>query len=330
MSNNESDILLSQERLTVRLTPEQATYRLDKALSLACPLMSRANIQRLLKSGQVLKAGAIITNSSEKSQEGVNYSLCIPTPEPTHAVPESVPLEILHEDSDLIVVNKAAGMVVHPGAGVNRGTLVNALLGHCGEELSGIGGEVRPGIVHRLDKDTSGILVVAKNDFTHQGLAKQFEQHTATRQYTAITSGVPKPTKGQVDAPIGRHPNQRTKMAVNLKGRQAITHYQVHRVVAPFALIACRLETGRTHQIRVHMAHLGTPLFGDPVYGRPVHPDKHWPEAVRNTLTDFRRQALHATTLGFIHPRSQLPLNFQSDPPDDFKALWQAIQKLCP
>lgn len=325
--NNDAKKNVHQTK-TVRLDGEQADLRIDKALALALPALSRATIQRLLKSGQITQGDETITNLAAKGRRGVDYIITIPQPEPTSAVPEEIKLAILHEDSDLIVVNKAAGMVVHPGAGVKSGTLVNALLFHCQGELSGIGGEIRPGIVHRLDKDTSGILVIAKNDHSHQGLAKQFEQRTATRQYLAISKGIPKRPQGVVDAPIGRHPNQRTKMAVNKKGRQAITNYEVINSFPPFALLSCRLDTGRTHQIRVHMAHLGIPLLGDQVYGRPFQPPHDWPEAVRQTIIDFQRQALHAATLEFQHPTSGKILSFQVDPPTDFIKLWEKIKTI--
>jgi 23S rRNA pseudouridine1911/1915/1917 synthase len=313
---------------TIRLATNQAGLRLDKALTTAAPNLSRAAIQRLIKTGQVFCGGQPVDSISQKALCEVDYELHIPAPEPTNVIPEDIPIDILFEDSDLIVINKAAGMVVHPGAGVNSGTLVNALLSHCGDDLSGIGGQVRPGIVHRLDKDTSGILVVAKNDVSHQGLARQFEQRTASRQYLAITKGIPRKVQGIVDAPIGRHPNQRTKMAVNRRGRRAVTHYQIITPYPPFALISCRLETGRTHQIRVHMAHIGLPIFGDPVYGRAIQPPKQWPEIHRTALINFKRQALHAATLGFKHPTSGETLKFSVDPPADFNNILENIKTI--
>ncbi|MBF0357627.1 MAG: RluA family pseudouridine synthase [Magnetococcales bacterium] len=317
-----------QDIITIRLTSSQEGQRLDRALAEAETQLSRAAIQRLIKSGQVLIDGKPVTSSDQKASSDVEYTLHIPYPKERDVTPEQLPLNVLFEDSDLIVINKAPGMVVHPGAGVNSGTLVNALLYHCGETLSGIGGQIRPGIVHRLDKDTSGVLVVAKNDAAHQGLASQFEQRTASRQYLAITKGVPKKAQGVIDAPIGRHPTQRTKMAVNLKGRRAVTNYEVITTAPPFALISCRLETGRTHQIRVHMAHLGLPIFGDPTYGRSFQPPKQWPQSCRETIENFKRQALHAATLGITHPISGRELNFQTDPPADFQNLWTAIKKV--
>ncbi|MBF0380948.1 MAG: RluA family pseudouridine synthase [Magnetococcales bacterium] len=324
-----SNINETQEIKTVQLSTDKDGLRLDKALcETVTPKLSRAAIQRLIKSGLVFIDGAPVTSIAQKASSMVEYALHIPKPQPTYVVPEQLPLTILFEDSDLIVVNKSYGMVVHPGAGVNSGTLVNALLHHCGDELSGIGGKIRPGIVHRLDKDTSGILVVAKNDTTHQGLAKQFEEHTASRQYLAITKTIPKKAQGVIDAPIGRHPKQRTKMAVNSRGRRAVTHYHVITPSPPFALISCRLETGRTHQIRVHMAHIGTPIFGDQEYGRSYQPAKHWPEEIRETLINFKRQALHAATLGFSHPKNGKTLSFQADPPQDFQNLWTNMKKI--
>ncbi|MBF0445529.1 MAG: RluA family pseudouridine synthase [Magnetococcales bacterium] len=318
----------TQEIKIIRLTQEHDGLRLDKALSLAAPPLSRATIQRLIKSGLVFKDGDTIASIAQKASSLVEYSLHIPQPQPTYVVPEKLPLTILFEDSDLIVINKSYGMVVHPGAGVNSGTLVNALLYHCGDDLSGIGGKIRPGIVHRLDKDTSGILVVAKNDAAHQGLAKQFEERTASRQYLAITKNIPKKAQGVIDAPIGRHPKQRIKMAVNSRGRRAVTNYKVITTSPPFALISCHLETGRTHQIRVHMTHIGSPIFGDQEYGRKFQPPKQWPQEIRDTLNNFKRQALHAATLGFQHPKSGKMLSFQADPPTDFQNLWAKIKNI--
>ncbi len=316
------------EILTVRLNLQQAEQRLDKALSMARPELSRAAIQRLIKSGLVFCGGSPVTALSKKATWEMDYQLHLPRPQPTDMAAENIPLEILFEDSHLIVINKAAGMVVHPGAGVNSGTLVNALLHHCGDELSGVGGRARPGIVHRLDKDTSGIMVVAKNDAAHQGLARQFEERTASRQYLAITKGVPKKTAGTIDAAIGRHPVHRTKMAVNQKGRRAVTNYRVLAGYPPFALISCRLQTGRTHQIRVHMAHIGVPLLGDPLYGRPLQAPKQWSEPIKNALTAFRRQALHAATLGFQHPASGKEMKYETAPPADFQDILVKIKSI--
>ncbi|MBF0162114.1 MAG: RluA family pseudouridine synthase [Magnetococcales bacterium] len=313
--------------------------RVDKALALLDPSLSRTMIQRLITAGRVFRrpaadgggsARVAVCGVDEKVRGGELFELHIPAAVPLDVVAEAVELAIVFEDADLLVVNKPAGMVVHPGVGPSAqgGTLVNALLHHCQGSLSGIGGVIRPGIVHRLDKDTSGLLVVAKKDRIHQHLSEQFKAHSIARLYQAIVKGVPQPAQGKIDAPIGRHPKERQKMAVVAQGRHAITHYQVQEVFPPFSLLSCRLQTGRTHQIRVHMAHQGYPLLGDPVYSRPFVPPDKWPEAVKTTLTAFKRQALHAATLGFIHPGSGERLQFAVEPPADFKGLLSHLRQL--
>nr|CRH05870.1 Ribosomal large subunit pseudouridine synthase D [Candidatus Magnetococcus massalia] len=323
----------SQQRI-FNIPSDLAGQRLDKALPTLQPDLSRAILQRLIKEAQLCMDGVPVTQPSRKLRGGEEITLTLPAPESSEVLPEEIPLAICYEDDHLIVINKPAGMVVHPGAGVNRGTLVNALLHHCGSVdnphagLSGIGGVLRPGIVHRLDKDTSGIMVCAKHDQAHSHLSSQFEQRTTSRRYLAICRGTPQPAKGHIDAPIGRHPTARTKMAVVRGGRHAVTHYTLLERLGDYALIRCRLETGRTHQIRVHMAHLKHPLVGDPVYGRSARAPQHWPEEAKQLLHSFKRQALHAHTLAFDHPITGERLTFKEPPPDDFTQLYKTLAQM--
>lgn len=297
----------------------EAPGRLDKALSEATGL-SRARVQALVAGGHVEVAGAVETSGKAKVALGTAFRIALPPPEPLANVPQDIPLVIAYEDEHLIVVDKPAGMVVHPAAGNPDGTLVNALLHHCRGQLSGINGVERPGIVHRIDKDTSGLLVVAKNDAAHEGLARQFADHSITRRYLALCSGHPNPAQGTISGRIGRSDANRKKMAVlpadSKRGKHAVTHYKMLERLNHCALIECRLETGRTHQVRVHCASIGHPLLGDPLYGRT-------PSALRNVLKDlaFARQALHAAILGFEHPVSGEYLEFCSDLPADMKEL---------
>ena len=325
------------------LVPEEMTgERLDKALASQVQSLSRTMVQRLIKSGAVFRieqSGYIeengcnsqpVLSATEKIQGKELYELHIPPLTPLEIAAEAIDLSILFEDDDLLVVNKPAGMSVHPGAGPNgyRGTLVNALLHHCSDTLSGIGGVKRPGIVHRLDKGTSGLLVVAKNDRTHLHLSEQFKERTTTRIYLAIVKGKPHPLQGKIDAAIGRHHKARQKMAIDpLRGRHAITHYHVMESLPPFSLICCRLKTGRTHQIRVHLAYKGHPLLGDPLYSRPLTPPVSWPENSRNIISAFHRQALHAATLGFTHPTSGKKLQFEVEAPSDFQQLLELLRQ---
>jgi 23S rRNA pseudouridine1911/1915/1917 synthase len=309
--------------LDARVTDAQAGMRLDRALADLLPALSRERIKALILEGRVRAAdGRAATNPSMKVAPESRFALDIPLPRPADAQPEEIPLVIVHEDEHLIVVDKAPGMVVHPAAGNFDGTLVNALLAHCQGQLSGIGGVARPGIVHRIDKDTSGLLVVAKNDRTHEGLAKQFKDHSIRRLYQAIVHGVPATAKGTVDTWIGRSDSDRKKMAVQREGRgkRAVTHYRVVERLHGAALVECRLETGRTHQVRVHMAHLGHPLIGDPVYAR--NQSRH--RELLKTL-DFHRQALHAARLGFIHPVDGSDLDFASAMPRDMQELFSHL-----
>lgn len=295
----------------------QAGLRLDRALAELLPDLSRERIKALIVEGQIVSSGRSL-NPSMKVAVGQDYSITLPAPVALDAVAQDIPLDIVHEDADLIVVDKPAGLVVHPAAGNLDGTLVNALLHHCDGQLSGIGGVARPGIVHRIDKDTSGLLVVAKSDKAHEGLARQFKDHSIDRLYAAIVYGIPTPGTGTVDAWIGRSDADRKKMAVHREGRgkHAVTHYRVMERLRGAAMVECRLETGRTHQVRVHMAHLGHPLIGDPVYGR----ERKGFKSILETL-GFKRQALHAKRLGFIHPVTEEPLAFDSLLPADMQEL---------
>lgn len=308
--------------------------RLDKALAAAFPSLSRARLQALLAEGAVTRDGQPVTSGSAKAQAGL-YAVILPPIAPATPLPEAIPLTVLYEDADLIVIDKAPGMAAHPAPGCETGTLVNALLAHCGDSLSGIGGVARPGIVHRLDKDTSGVMVAAKTDRAHQGLSALFATHDIERTYIALTRGVPTPEKGRIQTLIGRSPHDRKKMAV-LKGggREAITDYVVQKTFgqpakasgAPMAArVACTLHTGRTHQIRVHMASKGSPLLGDPVYGSgsPAAP-------VRAAVAEagLTRQALHAAVLGFVHPVTREALRFETAPPEDIRRLEALLAEL--
>lgn len=293
--------------------------RLDKALAEATGL-SRERVKALIADAAVTVGKRVATSASAKVAEGTRFSIALPPPEPLAAEPQDIPLEIVFEDDHLVVVNKPAGMVVHPAAGNSDGTLVNALLHHCAGRLSGINGVARPGIVHRIDKETSGLLVVAKSDAAHEGLARQFADHSITRRYLAVCAGHPSPASGTISSRIGRSDTDRKKMAVlpddSSRGKQAVTHYETLKLLDNAALIECRLETGRTHQVRVHCASIGHPLLGDPVYGRTPKPLRALLESL-----DFRRQALHAARLGFIHPISGESLDFYAELPPDMREL---------
>ncbi|KEQ55438.1 RluA family pseudouridine synthase [Sphingobium chlorophenolicum] len=295
----------------------QDGMRLDKALAELVPDLSRERLKALIVDGQVTSSGRA-PNPSLKVTIGQAFAITLPPPVEAEAVAQNIPLAIVHEDADLIVIDKPAGLVVHPAAGNLDGTLVNALLHHCQGQLSGIGGVARPGIVHRIDKDTSGLLVVAKSDRAHEGLAQQFAAHSIDRLYAAIVYGAPQPAAGMVDTWIGRSDADRKKMAVYREGRgkHAVTHYRTIQKLRGAALVECRLETGRTHQVRVHMTHLGHPLIGDPVYGR----ERKGFKSILETL-GFKRQALHAKRLGFIHPVTGEALSFDSQFPADMQEL---------
>lgn len=300
------------------ISQAQDGLRLDRALADLLPDLSRERLKGLIGEGQVSSSDVSKINASMKVAAGQSFTVTLPAPVPLDTVAQDIPLTIVHEDADLIVVDKPAGLVVHPAAGNLDGTLVNALLHHCEGKLSGIGGVARPGIVHRIDKDTSGLLVVAKSDKAHEGLARQFKDHSIDRLYAAIVYGVPVPGSGTVDAWVGRSDADRKKMAVHREGRgkHAVTHYRMVERLQGAAMVECRLETGRTHQVRVHMHHIGHPLIGDPVYGR----ERKGFKSILETL-GFKRQALHAKSLGFIHPVTSERLMFQSVLPGDMQEL---------
>jgi 23S rRNA pseudouridine1911/1915/1917 synthase len=296
-------------------------WRLDRALADAVPTLSRERLKALISSGQVSAPdGTLMRDPAKKAVAGDLFKVVVPDPRPAHNEAQDIPLVIAFEDEHLIVIDKQAGLVVHPAAGNLDGTLVNALLHHCGGSLSGIGGVARPGIVHRIDKDTSGLMVAAKTDRAHEGLAKQFAAHSIDRRYKAITSGRPMPLAGTVDAPLARSPQNRKKVAIVQSGKRAVTHYRTLERLKDAALVECRLETGRTHQVRVHMASIGHPLLGDPVYGRT----KQVHRQILETL-NFRRQALHAAHLGFIHPVTSEAMAFESEMPADMQELFDTL-----
>ncbi|MEH3106099.1 MAG: RluA family pseudouridine synthase [Sphingomonas fennica] len=306
----------------VVLSPEASGWRLDRALAAALPTLSRERLKALISAGQVTATGgAALRDPAAKVTGGLALTVAVPAPAPAHNVAEDIPLVVAYEDAHLIVVDKPAGLVVHPAAGNADGTLVNALLHHCRGSLSGIGGVERPGIVHRIDKDTSGLMVAAKTDPAHVALAAQFARHTIDRRYLAIAAGRPKQASGTVDAWLGRSDANRKKIAVQPAGRgkHAVTHWRVMEPLDGAALVECRLETGRTHQVRVHMASIGHALLGDPAYGGRAH-------GALLARLGFRRQALHAARLGFVHPITGAALAFESALPEDMQALLSNIR----
>jgi 23S rRNA pseudouridine1911/1915/1917 synthase len=306
------------EVLTVALGDSAAGLRLDRALAEALPELSRERLKTLIKGGRVTDAqGTTLWDPAAKAVPAT-LALRLPKPAPAHNVAQDLNLVVAYEDEHLIVVDKPAGLVVHPAAGNLDGTLVNALLHHCAGQLSGVGGVARPGIVHRIDKDTSGLIVAAKHDKAHEGLAKQFAAHSIDRRYLAVATGRPMPANGSVDAALARSATNRKKMAVVTedRGKRAVTHYRTIEPLGGATLIECRLETGRTHQVRVHMTHIGHPLAGDPIYGRAKKPLSD----VLKTL-GFARQALHAAHLGFIHPVSGNAIALDSEYPADMREL---------
>ncbi|MBN9063818.1 MAG: RNA pseudouridine synthase [Rhizobiales bacterium 65-9] len=321
-----------------------AGARLDAALGAALEDFSRTRAQALIRAGSVKREQGALTDPAMRLPPGpFAVTVTIPEPAPAEPAPEPIPLDIVHEDADLIVIDKPAGLVVHPSAGHQTGTLVNALLSHCAGSLSGVGGVMRPGIVHRLDKETSGLIVVAKNDRTHRGLAAQFADHgregPLQRRYLAVAWGAPKPARQTIDAAIDRHPHDRERMSVvrGDRGRHAITHMEtVETFRGPRAnpkdeaiasLVHCTLETGRTHQIRVHMAHIGHPLLGDPVYGTGYRTKAaKLGGRAREALDALGRQALHAGLLGFEHPATSEALVFERPPPSDMRDLIEALR----
>ena len=310
------------QTIDIRLESAHAGWRLDRALADAVPTMSRERLKSLIRAGALEAAGAALPDPATKVRGNEIFLLAVPEPEPAHNEAQDIPLRVVFEDEHLLVVDKPAGLVVHPAAGNRDGTLVNALLHHCGDSLSGIGGVARPGIVHRIDKDTSGLLAVAKTDVAHEGLAKQFAAHSIERRYLAIVTGVPKANDGTVDAPLARSAANRKKIAIvgGGRGKRAVTHWRRIAVLRDSALVECRLETGRTHQVRVHMASIGHPLLGDPVYGRS---GKTHGKLLKEL--QFQRQALHAAELGFVHPVTKHRLSFASAMPPDMQELFNRL-----
>ncbi len=327
MANDKRPVKKADAATVIRTRPVavgETGTRLDRWLAAAVPDQSRARLKALIDGGHVSLAGKAVTRPSQQVHAGEVFAVAVPAPEPAEPEPERIPLSIVYEDDALIVVDKPAGMVVHPAAGNARGTLVNALLEHCGDSLSGVGGVRRPGIVHRLDKDTSGLLVVAKNDIAHRDLVDQFSTRSIHRVYCAIVWGVPQPRAGTIEGNIGRSARDRKKMAVVPAGagRSALTRYKVVEAFNDIAArLECRLGTGRTHQIRVHLTHLGHPLVGDATYGKPPLSRLRRFPAARKAADSLGRQALHAQSLGFRHPLTGKELSFSSPLPLELERL---------
>ena len=309
---------MSEEIITVsEVTENERKMRLDKFLALKVPEISRSRLQNLILDGNVSCDDVIITDNSFKVRVGDGYQIIVPPAIDADPQPENILLNIVYEDDDLIVINKPAGMTVHPAPGAYSGTLVNALLFHCADKLSGIGGVKRPGIVHRIDRDTTGSLIVCKNDKSHNDIAAQLKEHSINRRYHAICYGVIKEAEGTIDKPIGRHPQDRKKMAVNEKnGKRAVTHYRVLKRFAQYTYIECVLETGRTHQLRVHMASIGHPLLGDDLYSNRKCPFK------------LQGQTLHAKTLGFEHPTTKEYIEIDAPLPEYFQNLLEILNNM--
>ena len=299
--------------MNVTLSVETAGQRVDQFLAARLDGLTRSAAQKLLEEGHVLCQGRPL-KKNDRLKPGDQVAVCIPDPTPVELLPQDIPLDVVYEDSDVIVVNKPKGLVVHPAPGHPDGTLVNALLHHCGDSLSGIGGELRPGIVHRIDRDTSGLIIAAKNDVAHQKLSAQLQDHTLARIYRCIVIGNLREDSGTVDAPIGRHPADRKKMAVVAGGRSAVTHWSVLERFPGYTYVECRLETGRTHQIRVHMAHIGHPILGDTVYG------------AKKPVPGLQGQCLHAVGLRFLHPRTGELVELWCDLPEAFQTQLRKLE----
>lgn len=329
----------SVTRFSIEADADDEGQRLDRFLANHVPDMSRSRLKDLIKSGHAAQDGRTIVEPNLRVKRGERYDIDVPPAKPAIPKGEEIPLNVVYEDDAVIVIDKPAGLVVHPAAGNWTGTLVNALIAHCGDSLSGIGGVKRPGIVHRIDKETSGLMVVAKSDVAHRNLAKQFADHGRTgaleRSYEAVVWGVPHPPKGSIDAALARRPQNRQKMSVvSDSGKEAVTHYAVVERYGPgeerfAARVKCRLETGRTHQIRVHMAHIGHPLIGDPVYGAGFKSKAQiLPEKARKIVERLPRQALHASILGFEHPISGEILRFESPLPKDLSRIVNCLSEI--
>ena len=323
--------MTGQDRYTLQVSEDKVGMRLDRFLTENMGDMSRSRVKALIDQGHISSPTAKKISASAKVAEGQTFVVFIPPVAAADPEPQNIPLDVLYEDECLLVLNKPVGLVVHPAAGNWDGTLVNALLYHCGDSLSGIGGVARPGIVHRLDKDTSGVMVVAKTDQAHRYLAEQFESHTIERAYKAVVWGIPNPRQNRVESQIGRSPNNRKKMAVvEIGGKYAATNYSVERVLGRAAsLLECRLETGRTHQIRVHMSEMGHSIVGDPVYGgngrnklKLATPEN------RDKITAFRHQALHAYLIGFSHPKTHEVMRFTVDLSKEINDLIDQLEKI--
>lgn len=306
------------------VSPDEAGQRLDLFLTVKNPSLTRSQIQRLIEEGLV-KVNGKQAKASHKIRDAEVIEINIPEPEAIEALPEPIQLDILYEDSEVVVINKPAGLVVHPAAGNYTGTLVNALLYHC-KDLSGIGGKLRPGIVHRLDKDTTGVLIAAKSDKAHQSLTVQFKKHSVKRKYVALVHGVIKEDKGKIEAEIGRHQTDRKKMSVKTRrGKTAVTHFKVLSRFDQFTLVELTLETGRTHQIRVHLSSINHPVVGDQVYGGKERISGVKEVKVRKVTRELGRQALHAAILGFVHPGTMKYMEFQAPVPEDFQKVLDAL-----
>ena len=325
---------MAEDTFHITVAPEQSGSRLDRILAGSLQDVSRARLQDWIRQGHVklYRQQKEIPHLSPSATPLAGDEIIVSRPpnRETSLAGEDISLDILFEDDHILVLNKAAGMVVHPGAGHDSGTLVHALIAHCGDSLTGIGGETRPGIVHRLDKDTSGVMVAAKTAIAHQRLSVMFAEHDLTRRYTALVWGILKERNATIDAPIGRNTRDRKKMAILAKGRDAVTHIHAARVLPPLAsVVECVLETGRTHQIRVHMAHIGHGVIGDPSYGRPMRAGQMPDQALRDALAGLRafpRQALHASHLGFDHPITGEALGFDTPLPADMEALIKGLE----
>jgi len=336
---SDSDTENAEQHFEIEAGPDDEGERLDRFLANHLPELSRSRLKALIKAEHIRHNGRTIVEPKFRVKPGASFQITIPPAEPAIPTGEAIPLDVVFEDDCVIVIDKPSGLVVHPAAGNWSGTLVNALIAHCGESLSGIGGVKRPGIVHRLDKETSGLMVAAKTDKAHRALAEQFADHgrsgALVRSYEALVWGVPHPRKGTIDAALGRKPQQRQKIGVLAEGgKEAVTHYEVLQIFGPAqapvaSRVKCSLETGRTHQIRVHMAHIGHPLIGDPLYGSGFKTKvRILPEKSRNSVAGLTRQALHACVLGFEHPVTKEIMRFKSELPDDISRVITSLSEI--